>query len=95
MENEAETTQKRDQQPKDHFCRFARRRTPRTQFDRVVRMLAKDDKPATMVALFDNRASHHTIRDWRRGKLRAPAWAIELLRAKLSAPLAILDEIRR
>lgn len=95
MVDSSEHADKREATPRGHLGRFARSATPRTLFDSAIRDMIADDRPATVVALFDDRASFHTIRDWRRGKLRPPIWAIELLRARLLAPLAKLEEIRR
>src|SRR6266571_4743143 len=75
---------------RDHMGRFTRTASPRNGLDKAVRALAPNDRPETIRALFDNRASHHTIRDWRRGKAPAPQWALDLIRAKLSAPLDAL-----
>lgn len=36
-----------------------------------------------MWALLGGRAKHGTIRAWRRGKRRAPVWALRVLRARL------------
>lgn len=82
----------RSNAPRDHAGRFARLASPRNGIDRVIRLLAPNDRPETIRALFDGRASHHTIRDWRRGKAPAPQWALDLLGAKLSAPLASLQK---
>lgn len=95
MDASTEHAKKPERLPRGHLGRFARRATPPTQFDSAIRHMVKDDRPATLVELFDNRASYHTIRDWRRGKLKAPVWAIELLCTRLETPLAILRAIPR
>ena len=53
-------------------------------------------------APFGPRASKHTIRDWRRGKRRAPQWAREVLAeelrkriAELQHALALLSEMEK
>lgn len=40
------------------------------------------------------RASKHTIRDWRRGKRKAPDWALALLREELDRRMAALEHAR-
>lgn len=40
------------------------------------------------------RASPHTIRDWRRGKRKAPAWARALLREAIERRIAELEHAR-
>lgn len=55
--------------------------------------MVPNDRPDTLVALFDGRASYHTIRNWRRGKNITPKWAVDLLRAKHDARGAAIDTI--
>lgn len=78
---------------RDHAGRFKRLVSPRNAIDRAIREMAADDKPATLVALFDGRASYHTIRSWRRGQAGMPQWAIDLLRAKHDARGAMLSTL--
>jgi len=86
------TGKEREQTPRDHRGRFKPSVTPRNGIDSAISLLARDNRPETLVSLFDGRASYHTIRDWRRGKNSAPQWAIDLLHAKISAPLARLAQ---
>lgn len=44
--------------------------------------------------LFRGRASPHTIRDWRRGKRKAPAWARALLLEAVEKRIAALEHAR-
>lgn len=78
---------------RDVAGRFKRSASPRNAIDRAVRMLAPDDRPQTLVDLFDGRASYHTIRGWRRGQVGTPQWAIDLLRAKHDARGSLLAEL--
>lgn len=76
--------------PRDHSGKFKRLVAPRNSVDHAIRVLARDDQPETLVALFDGRASYHTIRSWRK-RARAPQWAVDLLRAKTATWRAAVD----
>lgn len=89
MTDSVEHAEKRDGAPRGHIGRFARRVVPRNSIDRVLRLLAHDDKPTTLEALFDGRAGYHTIRGWRK-RGRAPQWAVDLLREKNAAHAAAI-----
>ena len=75
---------------RDHAGRFKRSALPRNAIDRAIRTLAPNDRPQTLVDLFDGRANYHTIRSWRRGQVGTPQWALDLISAKLEGPLAAL-----
>lgn len=79
---------------RDYAGRFKRSDTPRNIIDKVIRNMAPNDRPSTLVALFDGRASYHTIRDWRRGRYGPPRWAVELLQEKTAAHLAAIAQIK-
>lgn len=80
---------------------FATCASPHNEFDRVMLLLTgykprvfRERKPpdgryAAMRQLLDNRATFNQVRDWRRGKAKAPAWAIALIREKLTARRAL------
>lgn len=85
-------TKERSKAPRDHTGRFERLAVPRNTVDRAIRLLAPDDRPATLVSLFNNRAGYHTIRGWRK-RGRAPRWAVELLQTKTAAWRAAVDAI--
>jgi hypothetical protein len=78
--------------PRDHLGRFKRLDAPRNAVDRAIRLIAPDDRPETLMALFDNRVGYHTIRSWRR-RGHAAQWAVDLLRAKDAARSAVLNEM--
>lgn len=84
----------RKQTPRDHAGRFKRLEAPRNALDHLVRLLVPNDRPETLVALFEGRASYHTIRDWRRGRRGTPRWAAELLGHKASILTVIASQIK-
>jgi hypothetical protein len=43
-----------------------------------------------LLALFDNRATIDSIKNWRYGRSRPPQWAIDILRSKLNAKAAVI-----
>lgn len=54
--------------------------------ERAIQLLAPGAWNATIAAeLLEARASPDTLRDWRRGRRNPPAWALDLLRARLEA----------
>ena len=78
-----------------HVEGFAPPPLPRTPFDAMLCRLVlcqptsgrdgkRDGRRAAMLAALDYRANWTTIRAWRRGEARAPQWAIDLIREKLS-----------
>ncbi len=63
--------------------------------DRAIKV-ACDPYPVTrqrLLDLFDNRAPFTSIRSWRYGWSRPPAWAAELLQAKINARLKELYRV--
>lgn len=50
--------------------------------EKLIAWLAPDGRRETILALFDNRTTWNTIRDWRRGKRHVPQWAIDALTAR-------------
>lgn len=78
---------------RDHAGKFKRPDVPRNSIDRAIRLLAPNDRPETLIALFDGRAGYHTIRGWRK-RARAPQWAVELLQAKHDARGSVIAQMK-
>lgn len=78
---------------RDVAGRFKRSVVPRNTIDHAIRVLAPDDRPQTLVALFDGRVGYHTIRGWRK-RARAPQWAVDLLRQKKSLELEAIAQMK-
>lgn len=57
--------------------------TPPTPFAELINVLKPGATGADMVALLDGRAQRTRALDWKAGRYGPPAWAIDLLRAKL------------
>ena len=80
----------------EHVERFPARLVPRSEFDLALLKLLRlsprsgadglrDGRRRAMVQALDCRASYDQIRHWRRGRRRAPQWAIELLTRQLDS----------
>jgi hypothetical protein len=52
-------------------------------FDRAIRLLCPSGQYRAIEALFDGRVGYETLKHWRRGRRRAPAWAYEKLAVML------------
>ena len=63
--------------------------------EKAIRLLAADGTQESILALFDNRTTWNTIRDWRRGKRKVAPWAIELIERKGQAVIQASKEIER
>jgi hypothetical protein len=76
-----------------------RLRPPSTAFDRACRLLCSPTGiNLETSALLQGRARPETVRDWRRGRRRAPLWAIdvvqEALRSRGRNMLEIADQLK-
>lgn len=80
----------------EHVESFPRHAVPRSAFDlallKLLRLKALDGRDGltdgrrrAMVQALDGRVSYDQIRHWRRGRRRAPQWAIEMLTRQLDA----------
>ena len=75
-----------------------RLRVPSTAFDRACRLLcALTAIDLETSALLQGRARPETVRDWRRGRRRAPLWAIDIiqetLRSRARNMLELADQL--
>ena len=88
--------------PLNHIDQLAERAAPRSPFDQALLdylQLAPrsgatglcDGRRFAMVRALESRATWSQIREWKRGRRRAPQWAIDLLREKIAARRAELD----
>ena len=89
-----------------HLESFPPQVSPRTPFDRAMLtylgLLARDGRDgmrdgrrAAMRAALDNLATWSQIREWRRGRAKAPAWAIDMLAKKIERRTRALDSSRQ
>jgi hypothetical protein len=71
---------------------------PEKAFDQALRHLYPVASGRQLVTLFDNRAAHSTIVNWRAGRRNIPRWAIDLVRrewyARSAAIAYALDQIK-
>lgn len=70
-----------------HPENFALRSYP-TWFARAVALLNPPQTRASLVKLFQGRATSEQIRNWRRGLCRAPQWAADMLAAEIERQAA-------
>ena len=79
---------------REHVLSVPTHLSPRTEFDRALLLLLnlqvkhqrdgrRDGRYAAMRAALNQRATDHQIRDWRRGKVSPPQWAVDLIATKL------------
>jgi hypothetical protein len=57
--------------------------------------LVQHDTPANVAALFENRASIHTIRSWRNGNRYVAPWALELIENKAARVAQTVKQMPR
>ena len=86
----------------EHLESFPAECVPRSNFDQMLLDLLdlnprngtdgkRDGRRAAMVAALEGRANYCTIRQWRRGARRPPAWALQLLENKIARRVARLS----
>lgn len=90
MENEVENTQKRDQQPKDHFCRFAGNAVAAATAIRLAWPGLSSEQIAADLA---GKVTAGAVRQWRSGIRPVPPWVRDLIRARAQAAIAAVDRI--
>ena len=76
----------------NHTGQLATYRVPRTKFDAALHALtntpyrlSRDGRRAAMVRALEGRATWGQIKHWRAGRRKAPAWALDLLNAKIES----------
>jgi hypothetical protein len=90
-ENRARTRENGDRKHRDSF----KKKKLTAGIDHAIRV-ACDPHPVTqqrLLKLFDGRASLAIIKQWRYGWCRPPAWAADLLKAKLDVRLRQLYQV--
>ena len=90
MENEAETTQKRDGAPKHHISQFARDCATAA---RAIRMVWPRMSSEQIAADLGNGAKASSVRCWRTGRRPIPEWVHEHMRARTLATLAAIERV--
>jgi hypothetical protein len=86
MRDEHQASSTREQSaPNGAAQKLANEIATRPFYAAIADLLPRPIARHALLALFDFRASHGTIKGWRYGRRSPPAWAIELLRSKTEA----------
>lgn len=89
----------------EHVESFAAPTSPRTPFDKALltylgllarhgRDGTRDGRRSAMLQALEGKATWSQVREWRRGRARAPQWAIVLLNKKIESRARALDNSR-
>ena len=60
----------------------------------MIRALVPSGKHADIMALFEYRTTFGTIKGWRKGRRRAPQWAIDLCVRRLARSAELMERAR-